>query len=97
MRPMTEIRPALLSDLPFMLTLERSFADLGLVGCESAEVHAGRMESTDASYFAIEHYGRPAGYTILCGLDSNNRSVELKRVVVSTPGKGIGRQAFGFV
>ena len=47
-----------------MLTLEPSFADLGLVGCDSAEVHAVRMESTDACYFAIEHDGQPAGYAL---------------------------------
>jgi hypothetical protein len=64
MRPMTGTRRALPSDLPFILTLEPSFADLGLVGCDSAEVHAGRMESTDACYFAIEHDGQPAGYAL---------------------------------
>jgi diamine N-acetyltransferase len=90
---MTEIRSAQPSDLPFILTLERSNADLGLVGSDSAELHARRMESTDASYFVIEHAGQAAGYVVLCGLDSESRNLELKRVVVSTPGEGIGRQA----
>lgn len=90
---MTAIRSAQPSDLPFILTLERSFADLGLVSSESAEVHASRMASTDASYFVVEHEGQAAGYVLLCGLDSNNRSIELKRIVVSTPGEGIGREA----
>jgi diamine N-acetyltransferase len=89
---MTEIRAAQLSDLPFLLTLEGYSAALGFVNCDSAEVHIGRMESSDASYFLIEHEGQAAGYVLLCGLDSKHRNIELKRVAVSAPGKGIGRQ-----
>ena len=90
---MTAIRPAQPSDLPFILTLEQSFAELGLVGSDSAEVHTGRMESTDASYFIVEHESQAAGYILLCGLDSSHRSIELKRIAIASPGKRIGRQA----
>ena len=36
---------------------------------------------------------RVRGFAILCGLTSVNRIVELKRVAVSQPGEGIGREA----
>ncbi len=34
-----------------------------------------------------------AGYVILCGRDTMNRCIALKRVVISRPGQGLGRQA----
>jgi hypothetical protein len=41
----------------------------------------------------VEHEGQASGFALLCGLDSGNRSIELKRVAVWPPGKGIGREA----
>jgi diamine N-acetyltransferase len=75
------------------LALESYFAGLGLVGSDSEPLHLQRLESPDAAYFLIERHGQPAGFVILCGLNSINRSIELKRVAVSEPGQGIGREA----
>jgi diamine N-acetyltransferase len=73
--------------------LEKHFSGLGLLGSDSEPLHMQRLESPDAAYFAIEHHGQPVGFVILCGLNSINRSIELKRVAVSEPGHGIGREA----
>jgi len=36
--------------------------------------------------------GEIDGYVILRGLSEDSRSIELKRVVVATPGRGVGRR-----
>ncbi|MCX6603887.1 MAG: GNAT family protein [Acidobacteria bacterium] len=61
------------------------------------EVYAERLASRDACYFVVEERRLPVGTVILCGLDSNNRCIELKRVVVSRPGQGLGRRALELV
>jgi len=40
----------------------------------------------------VEHKGERAGYVILRGLRSANRCLELKRIVIAEPGRGLGRQ-----
>jgi RimJ/RimL family protein N-acetyltransferase len=48
-------------------------------------------------YLLIETKGAPAGYVILRGIASVNGSVELKRIVIADPGRGVGRQALAAV
>jgi RimJ/RimL family protein N-acetyltransferase len=87
---MPELRRATSADLPFLLGLERRYSALGFVGTDSESLHNERMASSGASYLIVEDSGRPAGFVILCGLDSVNRCVELKRIMVDPPGKGVG-------
>ena len=89
---MIQLRKAAFDHLAFILALEKRFADLGFLGPDSGPVHAERFGSPDSAYFLIERNGLPAGFVILRGLRSN-RSIELKRVAVSEPGQGIGREA----
>ncbi|HKW97839.1 MAG TPA: GNAT family protein [Bryobacteraceae bacterium] len=90
---MIALRHARPDDLPYILALENQFADLGFVGSDRAELHERRMAHPDSAYLVIERDRRPFGFVILCGLDSPNRSIELKRIVVSEPGAGFGREA----
>ena len=93
MSEMIQLRKAAFADLAFILALEKRFADLGFLGPDSEPVHAERFGSPDSAYFVIERDEQPAGFVILRGLRSTNRSIELKRVAVSEPGQGIGREA----
>lgn len=90
---MIRLRRAGFADLAYVVALERQFTEMGLVGCDSEEVHRQRMEGADTAYLVIEREGQPAGFVILCGLGSSNRSIELKRIAVSEPGMGTGREA----
>ena len=87
------VRAAALSDLPYIISLERKFSALGFVGSDAEPVHRERLGSADSSYFIFELEEAAVGYAILCGLSSVNRSIELKRVVVADPGRGLGREA----
>lgn len=55
-------------------------------------VHESRLGDGDCMYQIIVQDGAPAGYAILRGLKSENHSIELKRIVVAEPGRGLGRQ-----
>ena len=55
-------------------------------------VHERQMADADCLYYMVEEKGERAGYVILRGLTSINRCVELKRIVIAKPGRGLGRQ-----
>ena len=90
---MIRLRPAASIDLAYILSLEQRFAESGFVGSDAQQVHEQRMANPDSAYFVIQRDGRPFGFVILCGLTSINRSIELKRIVISEPGAGWGREA----
>jgi diamine N-acetyltransferase len=85
-----QLREAHRDDLPFILDLERKYSERGFVGSDPPEVHARQMAARDCRYYVIELDRSRFGYIILRGLTSPNRSIELKRVVVKEPGRGIG-------
>jgi diamine N-acetyltransferase len=88
---MTLLRPARLDDLEFLLAAEAAARDAGFVSSNSREEHLAAMASPDAAYFVI---GDRQGYAIFLGLRSPHHAVELKRVVITEPGKGLGRRVF---
>lgn len=90
---MVELRLAGSADLRFVMELEAEAARNGFVSGDPEAVHAARMQTSGAVYLIITLDGQAAGYAILCGLNSIDRNVELKRIVVAAPGQGIGRAA----
>src|SRR5437762_11015396 len=85
------LRRATPDDLPFLLKLERAYCDLGLLGADDPHVHECRLNDADCRYLIVEEDGAAAGFVILRGLTSNNRCIELKRIAVAVPGRGLGR------
>jgi diamine N-acetyltransferase len=86
------LRRAASHDLPFIVHAEQQFRGLNLVGADDVPTHERRMNDPDCQYWIAEEGGTPAGHVILCGIESRNRSVELKRIVIAAPGQGLGRQ-----
>src|SRR5260370_35349877 len=86
------LRRANPADLCFILQLEREFCDFGFVGSDDARTHERQMIDPDCLYSVVEENGEPAGYVILRGLTSINNCVELKRIAIAMPGRGLGRQ-----
>jgi len=86
------LRRAASHDLPFIVRTEQQFRGLNLVGADDVPTHERRMNDPDCQYWIAEEGGTPAGHVILCGIESRNRSVELKRIVIAAPGQGLGRQ-----
>ena len=87
------LRRCLPGDLAYVIELERKFHALGFVGADDFQVHETRLADPDALYLLVLKNAAPAGYAILRGLASYNRSIELKRFVIAEPGHGLGRQA----
>ena len=72
--------------------MERSQTAREFVGQWSEDRHRVTMAGTDARYYVADsHSGSFGGYAILRGLDESSGSLELKRIVVATPGQGLGR------
>jgi diamine N-acetyltransferase len=87
------LRPATLSDLPFLVEVEQRFASQGLLHSEDGDTHQRRMNDADCAYFIAEEQDAPVGYVVLRGLTAGHRSVELQRIAVAEPGRGHGRRA----
>jgi diamine N-acetyltransferase len=57
----------------------------------SEEQHRRAMSDVDQAHLALEVDGGLAGFVLLAGLTNPHHSVELRRIVVSPPGQGLGR------
>jgi len=94
---MISLRRATPGDLKFLMTLEEETCRKGYTGTDPVEEHERAMLDEDFGYFIVEAEGRTAGFAILSGLASDNRSILIKRVAVSTPGHGHGREAMRLI
>ena len=75
-----------------MVALEQQSRGLNLVGADDLPTHEQRMNDPDWLYWIAEHRDSPAGHVILRGIQAVNHSIELMRIVVSEPGRGLGRK-----
>lgn len=94
--PSVELRPAVAADLPMILRAEADARRDGFVQGWSESGHLHALAQPGTAYFLIHASGMDdaVGYVILRGFDDEeNRSIELKRFVVTVPGRGIGRAA----
>lgn len=81
-------------DLPFIVAIEHAPAFREYIGRWTNEEHAAAMRDPDTRYLiALDDSGKAVGYAILRGLQSEHRNIELKRIVMQSPGHGHGRKA----
>ena len=86
------LRPANPADIPGIIAIERTPAARNFVGQWSEERHRSTLAGDDVRYFVSElESGELAAYAILRGLSEDSRSIELKRIVVAVPERGLGR------
>lgn len=87
------LRAATAEDIPFIFETEHLPQFREYIGQWTRDEHEAAMRDSDTRYYiAIGDSGDSLGYAILCGLQSEHRNVELKRIVIRTPGLGFGRQ-----
>jgi diamine N-acetyltransferase len=80
-------------DVPLIAAMERLAAVRDFVGQWSEERHLRTLSNDDARYFVSEsESGELQAYAILRGIGEASRSIELKRIVVAAPGRGLGRR-----
>jgi len=87
------IRPTMLSDLDFVVSVEQDDRNLPFITPWERTQHEGAIRFPDSRHFIVEAGADWArtGFVILQGCRSPNRSVELKRIVLQTHGRGLGR------
>ena len=88
------LRPTMLSDLDFVISVERDPVNRPFITPWDRTQHEGAVRFPDFRHFIIEagfDYAS-AGFVILQGCRSPNRSIELKRIVLQPKGQGLGRQ-----
>lgn len=90
-----QLRPTGAIDLQFVCALEQAPEYQGLIGQWSAEQHFEACQSYDREHLIIERSvnKQPVGYLIAFDLRRHGLGIYLKRIVVETPARGIGRHA----
>jgi len=87
------LRQATPADIPAIVTIERTAFAREFVGQWSEERHRATLTGGDARYYVSEtEWGEIQGYVILRGINEDSRAIEVKRIVVSVPGQGLGRR-----
>jgi diamine N-acetyltransferase len=87
------LRLATPADVPAMVALERTPMALEFVGQWSEERHRATLAGGDARYYVSEtEWGEVQAYAILRGINEASRAIELKRIVVAVPERGLGRR-----
>lgn len=86
------LRVASPADIPAIMALESGSVARQFVGQWSEERHLATLAGQDARYYVSETDGTIDAYVILRGLREDSRSIELKRVVVGMPERGLGRR-----
>jgi len=82
------------SDLDFVLGAEQAAENRVFVSVWTREQHRAAFETEDLSHLVIENAdGKRIGYIILTGLADANRSISLKRIVVTEKDQGYGKHA----
>jgi diamine N-acetyltransferase len=87
------IRPTMLSDLDFVVSVEQDARNLPFITPWERTQHEGAIRFPDSRHFIVEAGDDWAhvGFVILQGCRNPSRSVELKRIVLQTQGRGLGR------
>jgi diamine N-acetyltransferase len=87
------IRPTMLSDLDFVVSVEQDARNLPFITPWERTQHEGAIRFPDSRHFIVEAGDDWAhvGFVILQGCRNPNRSIELKRIVLQTQGRGLGR------
>jgi len=87
-----KLRPTQLADLPFVLAAESHADNAPYVTQCDRSWHEQAIASADYAHFVVKLDQRTIGYTILAGVTSPHRSLEIRRIVVVEKGQGYGRQ-----
>ena len=93
MPPPLRLRPTMLSDLDFVVTVEDDAANRPFITPWERTQHEGAVRFPDFRHFIVEAGadGSRSGFVILQGCRNPHRSVELKRIVLQSKGRGLGR------
>ncbi|MDP6707592.1 MAG: GNAT family N-acetyltransferase [Alphaproteobacteria bacterium] len=86
------VRPAVAADVDWLVGQEARPEMAPFIGRWPAEEHLANLDDPDKHYLIAEDAaGNRLGFVILLGLETPARNVELARIAVTEPGRGLGR------
>jgi RimJ/RimL family protein N-acetyltransferase len=89
-----ELSAATAEDIAFIVETENLPETRDYIRRWTSEEHAAAMRDPDTRYIiSTNDTGTHIGFVILRGFQSEDRNIELKRVVMQSPGQGNGKQA----
>ncbi|NML46340.1 GNAT family N-acetyltransferase [Ramlibacter sp. G-1-2-2] len=93
------LRPTMQSDIAFVLSLEQDPENLPFITPWERTQHEAAIRFPDFRHFIVEAGPglEAAGFVILIGCRSPHQSLELKRMVVRSKGRGLGRASLRVV
>ena len=80
------------ADLPFIMATERMAGYDTLVGRWDEARHSAAIDDDHYAYFVARDCATPVGFSIVRDWASPERVTCVKRIAVSSPGNGLGRQ-----
>lgn len=89
---MIRLRSAQESDLDYILAQESRPEFASFIFRWGRARHLKALEDPDKRTLIAERAGAVIGYVMLAGLRSEHRAVELVRILVEDPGRGLGRE-----
>ena len=87
--PAVTFRPATTTDIPFVMSVERTPGHDAYINLWPEEQHAAALAGPDHAYLIAEA-GQSAGFAILSDLQDVHGNVCLKRIALAQPGQGLG-------
>jgi diamine N-acetyltransferase len=87
-----KIERASKTDLPFVMATERTAGYDALVGRWDEARHLAAIDDDHYAYFLARDSATPVGFSIVREWASPERVTCVKRIAVSSPGNGLGRQ-----
>ena len=90
-----ELRRTSENDLPYVLSAEGHEDNRRFVTAWPEQKHRAALHDADIKHLILESKpnSQRIGFVILAGLQSEHRSIEFMRIVVTDKGKGYGRSA----
>jgi RimJ/RimL family protein N-acetyltransferase len=97
-----KLQTAALSHIDFILSQEAREEFSRFILSWSRDKHLQNLQNPDQHYLMLISDADTdteaiAGYAILSGLQSPHRSIELTRIVIAEPGKGLGKTALKLI
>jgi len=84
------LRPATAADFPFIHALASRPENAPFISDEPDAALAAYLADPDSRLLIWEPEGRPAGFALYCAIGEPSGAVELRRLALDAPGRGLG-------
>jgi|AGTN01.1.fsa_nt_gi Acetyltransferases, including N-acetylases of ribosomal proteins len=86
-------------DLDYVIHAERDKDNAPYIGQWTKEQHTNALDQPDLMHIVIEEdiTAKIIGYVILSGLQNPHHNIEIKRIVITDKGKGLGRKTLKII